>query len=335
MKEYQLRIQVYDSTKEKEWDEFVINEAINGSFLHTRNFLNYHPRERFKDSSLLLYEEHKIIAVIPACEIEEDDMKVFVSHKGSTYGGIVIHRDYYKAERLISIVEVVDLYLKEKYDKVILKITPDLFCIEKSDLLQYVLSYHGFSSYSELNTFIDLDMVNDDVIDIFDRNKNRNIKKCIEHNLSFRDLVQDSEITTFYDLLKINLSKYNLTPIHTLPELLDFKNFRIPNNVKFCGVFDGEKMMAAGMLFVFDNVNVIHAQNLSADYTFKEYSAITFLYYKVIEMAKKDGYKALSWGISTEEQGKILNTGLIRNKESYGSDYQLNRTYYKDYRSQV
>lgn len=84
-------------------------------------------------------------------------------------------------------------------------------------------------------------------------------------------------------------------------------------------------------MFVFDNVNVIHAQNLSADYRFEEYSPITYLYYRVIKQAKEDGYDALSWGISTEDHGKKLNMGLIRNKESYGSKHQLNRTYYKEF----
>lgn len=89
--------------------------------------------------------------------------------------------------------------------------------------------------------------------------------------------------------------------------------------------------MAGGMMFVFDNANVIHAQNLSADYRFNEYSPITYMYYRVIKQAKGDGYKALSWGISTENEGKKLNFGLIRNKESYGSKYQLNKTYFKKY----
>lgn len=330
-----IRVCRYKECNFEEWDYFVLKKAVNGTFLQTRKFLSYHPPERFVDDSLMIYDDKTLVAVVPGCEIDTSEGIQFVSHKGSTYGGILVSKDYYKADKVLSIVDIIDTYLSEHYDNSLLKITADIHSKTDSSLLQYALFYHGYSNYVELNTYVDLTNVTDDVSQGFDRNKKRNIKKCLEHNLTFRILNNNEEVESFYELLQINLSKYNLTPIHTLPELLDFKNARIPNNVKFCGVFDGEKMMAAGMLFVFDNVNVIHAQNLSADYTFKEYSAITFLYYKVIEMAKKDGYKALSWGISTEEQGKILNTGLIRNKESYGSDYQLNRTYYKDYRSQI
>ena len=187
--------------------------------------------------------------------------------------------------------------------------------------MQYALFYHGYDNYNELNTYIDFSSISEDVIKSFDRNKVRNIKKCLEHGLLFREIHSDDEISDFYNLLEINLSKYDLKPIHTLEEILSFKKVRIPNNVKFCGVFDKEKMLAGGMLFLFDNVNVIHAQNLSADYRFKEYSPITFLYYKVIENAKMEGYSALSWGVSTENGGRDINLGLIRNKESYGSKY--------------
>ena len=34
---------------------------------------------------------------------------------------------------------------------------------------------------------------------------------------------------------------------------------------------------------------------------------------------------------SVENHGSILNMGFIQNKESYGSRYQLNRTYYKEF----
>ena len=127
------------------------------------------------------------------------------------------------------------------------------------------------------------------------------------------------------------MSKYDLKPIHTIDEILELAYKRVPNNIKFYGVFKDMDMMAGGMMFAFDNVNVIHAQNLSADYRFEDYSPITFLYYSVIRQARVDGYKALTWGISTEDEGRKLNLGLIRNKESYGSKYQLNRTFYKIY----
>lgn len=322
-------VREYDESVADIWDEFVLNKSINGTFLQTRNFLNYHPTGRFEDGSLLFYKNNKVIAVVPACIIQGENGRELFSHKGSTYGGIIVHKDYYKAERCFDIIKSLDEYIVGRYDYITLKLTADIHSLESSDLLQYALTYCGYDNYIELNTYVDLSNVGENVCISFDRNKIRNIRKCEEQGLSFRELYNDNEISDFYTLLEINLSKYGLKPIHNIEELIAFKHDRIPQNVKFYGVFKDNIMMAGGMMFIFERANVIHAQNLSADYRFNEYSPITYMYYRVIKQAKIDGFSALSWGISTENRGSHLNFGLIRNKESYGSKHQLNRTYYK------
>ena len=314
-----------------DWDELVLKRSVNGTFLQSRNFLNYHPKGRFIDASLVIKKKNRIVAVLPACEIVDGRDKELYSHKGSTYGGLIIDNDFYHAEDVINMIKLLDDYAGNLYKRITMKITADIHSCESSDLLQYALEYCGYSSYSELNTYVDLQAMQEDVILSFDRNKKRNIKKCEEHNLIFKDLQSDEEIEAFYELLSINLEKYDLKPVHTSDEMKEFLYVRIPDKVRFYGVLEGKRMMAGGMMFVFDNANVIHAQNLSADYRFNEYSPITYMYYRVIKQAKGDGYKALSWGISTENEGKKLNFGLIRNKESYGSKYQLNKTYFKKY----
>ena len=87
-------IKKYDISKETEWDEFVLKQSVNGTFLQTRFFLNYHPKGRFKDCSLLVYDNNNLVAVCPACEIEESGNRIFFSHKGSTYGGLIISSKY-------------------------------------------------------------------------------------------------------------------------------------------------------------------------------------------------------------------------------------------------
>ena len=325
----EFTVKEYSNEFEQDWDDFVLHRSVNGTFLQTRRFLNYHPKDRFRDASLLVLKKNRILAVIPACVINGENGKELFSHKGSTYGGFIIRKDYYTAERCIDIVKAFDEYVVRGYDYVTLKITADIHSTESSDLLQYALTYCGYENYTELNTYIDLKKMDDDVTLSFDRCKIRNIKKCEKHDLTFRELASDKEIMVFHNLLKINLSKYGLKPIHTVEEMISFKKDRIPDNIKFYGVFKDKEMMAGGMMFIFEQANVIHAQNLSSDYRFDEYSPITYMYYRVIKQAKEDGYNALSWGISTEDKGRTLNFGLIRNKESYGSKHQLNRTYFK------
>ena len=58
-------VKPYDIQYETLWDDFVENKSVNGTFLHTRRFFNYHPKNRFKDYSLIIFnEKHNISAVI-------------------------------------------------------------------------------------------------------------------------------------------------------------------------------------------------------------------------------------------------------------------------------
>ena len=128
-----------------------------------------------------------------------------------------------------------------------------------------------------------------------------------------------------------NLKKYGAVPVHSVADLLDFKNSRLTNETVFLGAFDEGRMVAAGMLFYFEQSRVLHAQNLPTDLSITEYSPVSALYYESMLLALRMGCKALSWGISTEDRGKTLNLGLIGSKEGYGSNKNLFRTFYKEY----
>ena len=76
-----FRFEKYEDSLEEQWDKFIAEKSINGTFLQSRRFFNYHPAGRFKDVSLVVYnEKNNIAALIPACELEQDGKKVFFSH---------------------------------------------------------------------------------------------------------------------------------------------------------------------------------------------------------------------------------------------------------------
>ena len=52
---------------EKTWDDFV-NKQYFGTIYHTRQFINYHPYDRFIDESILIYDNDELICVLPACK---------------------------------------------------------------------------------------------------------------------------------------------------------------------------------------------------------------------------------------------------------------------------
>lgn len=51
----EVKLEEYTDIYAERWDRFVLKESINGTFLQTRKFLNYHPKDRFTDSSLVFF----------------------------------------------------------------------------------------------------------------------------------------------------------------------------------------------------------------------------------------------------------------------------------------
>ena len=87
---------------------------------------------------------------------------------------------------------------------------------------------------------------------------------------------------------------------------------------------------AAIVVFYFPKTKTIHTQYLCSKEEFSKLSPMSFMYYSMILEAKKMNYKKVSWGVSTENLGCVLNQGLLKNKESYGSTYSVNKTFYKE-----
>lgn len=64
------------------WNDFVYNSR-NATFIHDRNFMDYHS-DRFMDASVLMFDDKdQLLALFPATINGE----VVSSHAGLTYGG--------------------------------------------------------------------------------------------------------------------------------------------------------------------------------------------------------------------------------------------------------
>lgn len=325
-----LSIREFTSEDIKQWDEFILNESINGTFLQTRNFLNYHPIGRFTDSSLIIYKgKNTIVAVIPACILYDNNNKIFFSHKGSTFGGIVIGQNFYDIKHIYELINILESYLKKKgYTQIVLKNTPEIFSKYDLCLIDYFLFQADYNSYSELSFYISYNDMSQDIISNFSSGKRRDYRYSLKEQLVFKPLKNDEDIIEFHYLLEKNLLKFGKVPVHTANELCDFKNMRLSNSVSFFGVYKDEQMIAGSMVFLFQNF-VYHTQYLVSDPNYSSLFPMNYLITRLIENGKNEGYNSFSFGISTENQGKYLNYGLAQFKEGFGTSYYLNKTYYK------
>lgn len=323
------RFEWFLEEQEAEWDRFIEERSVNGTFLQSRSFLNYHPKDRFGDTSLIVYnEKNNICCLIPACTVENNEEKAFISHRGSTFGGLVIDKKHYCAKHVVPLIDELKCFLKEQgYTSAYLKMTSNIFSTAKVELFQYALCKAGFKEYKELSTYIDYSDYKDDILSNFAQGKRTNVHNCVKANLFCRELTTHEEISQFYDILCENLKKHDTVPVHTLDELYDLKFNRLNKKIGFFGVYNGEGMLAGSMMFYFDKASCAHTQYLAARQDYNKLSPMTFMYYSMISLMKEMGYKYISWGTATEERGAILNMGLITSKEDFGSAYINNLSY--------
>src|SRR4051794_12393374 len=88
-----LEVKNFDRSMEGEWDNFVENQALNGTFLHTRKFYDHNPLNKQDDHSFLFYKKNKLVALAPFILFSTDEKKVLHSHLRSTYGGVVMSEE--------------------------------------------------------------------------------------------------------------------------------------------------------------------------------------------------------------------------------------------------
>ena len=315
----------YSPELDKRFDHFVESESVNGTFLQTRRFLNYHPAGRFNDASFALQKSGTIVAYFPGVVVEGNR---FVSHAGSTFGGPVISKDFYSGSRLPEILSEADRYLSKNFSGVTLKITPQLFSVESPELLEYTLEHLGYSRHTELSSFTPLSC-DKDPFENCNKECRRIFKKSEGIGVEYRPLGKTEDFETFYRFLEISKAKHNVHPVHTLQELFDLKEIHIPENIRFRGIWDGETLVAAMMLFVFERTLTIHAQYIAPNPDYTKFQPTTALYVRAMREAAREKMKQFSWGISTENGGDYLNQTLIRFKESLGAKPCVNARYVK------
>ena len=232
-------------------------------------------------------------------------------------------------------------YIATRYDAADFRPTPDLFNGIENVALQYAFTYLGYTQQTELSTWVPVaGRTPETLLASFRQNKKQDVKKALKQDLTFRKLETRAEIDAFHALLRQNLQKFGVEPVHTADELWEFKTSRLPDIAGFYGVFADEQMGVKFFLAKATDVptyveygaaNVLHTQYLAADLSIRSYSPAAYLYYRMLCLAAGMGCNALSWGISTEERGKVLNFGLVESKEGYASCHAVNLGFTKTF----
>ena len=203
----------YSPDLDKRLDHFVECESVNGTFLQTRRFLNYHPADRFTDASFALEKSGTIVAYFPGVAKEQ----TFVSHAGTTFGGPIIAKSFYSGSRLLEIMKEADQYLAERFKNIRFKITPAIFAEESPDLLEYTLEHMGYTRHTELSSYSAL-LKDADPLENCDKECRRIFKKSEIADIRFGNVEKAEDFETFYRFLEISKSKDVIIQDRTLME---------------------------------------------------------------------------------------------------------------------
>jgi hypothetical protein len=293
----------YSAAKKEVWDRFVA-EAKTPLFMFKRDFMEYHA-DRFVDASIMFYEEDVLVAVMPASR----KMNTLASHGGLTYGGLVLSQKV-RAGAVLDCFDALKGFSAEHgFETLIYKAIP------------YIFSRQGVQEDLYALFRVDARLTRRDlssVIYLKDRLKLSKGRKWLIARAKKNNLapVCSNDWDSFLGLLSGVLEKHDTVPVHTAQELIHLHSL-FPEHISLMAVEHEGKMLAAALLFKFENV--VHTQYLATSEEGKELGALDCLIESCIQTSQVDGFDYFSFGISTEDQGRYLNTGLLAQKESFGA----------------
>lgn len=298
-----MEIRIYKSEYKEDWDTFV-GSSKNGTFLHYRDFIEYHG-DRFEDYSLMFYIDGYLVALMPG----HITGKVYYSHQGLTYGGLIMSSKT-TASNVLKVFEYLTVTLRHQGIKqIVYKVIPHMYHRLPSEEDLYAL-FRYKAVLSERNISSTILLPNE--LRYSDSRKN-GLKKAEKNGL----IVQKADdFSCFWQILENNLSsKYDRMPVHSLAEIRYLKG-KFPDNIHLFVAVTSNNETLGGCL-VFEMENIVHAQYTAATDEGKSSGAIDLLIDHIVRTYSHKTY--FDYGISTENNGLYLNESLIYQKEGFGA----------------
>ena len=302
MKNYSVK--QYQESDYTNWNTF-IGQAKNATFLFYRDFMEYH-KDRFEDFSLLVFENEKLIAVLPA---NRAGTSVY-SHQGLTYGGL-IYTDKLKGLNVATVLDAIFYFFKESgLQSFYYKPIPSFYVSKGNAEIDFFLIKKGaFLDYKKMNLAVNLAMPL-----TISKSKLKHFRKIEELDL---ELVEEQQLELFWKLVLEPrlLEKYDAKPVHTLKEITALKE-KFPKNIKQFSVYF-EDVIIAGVT-ILETETVVKSQYGATTKKGEELRALDFLFINLIQKYKSEGKLFFDMGIVNEDNEKGYHAGLLKQKEELG-----------------
>ena len=302
--------------------ETMVESANNGTIFHTRKFIGYHPPGRFTDHSLIFNKKDKPFVLLPAAERIIDNKKYLISHPGTSYGSFVVPENLSFSDSYELVKELI-LYAKSNgFDGIRLTPPPTIYSNRLSNYIDFALIQHGFDYLKrEVSSILFLEDTAEQNLEKFKPSHRQAVRKAMKAGVQVKKTEQYEE---FYKILENNLKiRHNVTPTHTLEELLKVKEL-FPEKINLFGAFLEGKMVAGVVNFISTD-DVVLAFYISHNEEYQETRALNLLFYSIFEWAIKEKFKVFDFGIFTVNEDP--NFGLARFKENFGASGMFRDTF--------
>ncbi|MEZ4859140.1 MAG: GNAT family N-acetyltransferase [Flavobacteriaceae bacterium] len=267
--------------------------------------MDYH-NHRFEDYSLMVFKDDSLYALLPANKVGS---KLYC-HQGLTYGSFILHEKATLLNAFEAFKGLLQFLHSAGIEQLEIKVIPTFYNLIPSDELIYFL-------YKAKAQLIKRDLLM--VIDYnhplpFQKNRREGINKARRNGLK---VTIDTNFEGFWNEVLIpNLRhKHQVNPVHSLEEIQKLA-LNFPDNIKQVSVYKDNKIIAGTTIFL--TKTTVHPQYVSGNAAKNMYGSLDLAYDFVIHHFK-EGRRYFDFNISSEENGTVLNTGLIFWKETCGA----------------
>lgn len=297
-----LSVRPYAPGDAAAWDALV-ERSRNGNLLHLRGYMDYHA-ERFADASLMVERDGELLAVFPA-NIEDGRV---TSHGGLTYAGLVSSPVLRTAATLAAFERIGLHYRALGVGRVFYKAVPHMFHAFPAEEDLYALHRLGARLWRrDVSSVIALGEPF-----CFSPGRRRSIGHAAKAGIRLRS---GGDVAGFHALLVQVLERHGVTPTHGLQELRLLQR-RFPQRIMLHEALRGDELLAGAL--VYDFGRAVHTQYLAVSEKGRRLDALNFLLAGLIGETYA-GRRYFSFGISTEQDGRVLNEGLVEQKERFGA----------------